>query len=154
VSRSFSRGKPLYNLPQLLARPADPVWFVEGELCADHLTKLGVLSTTSGGSTSAKHADFAPLAKRRVIIWPDNDEPGLRHAHEIAEGLSAVSASVRLVDIVKLNLPLKGDAVDWLKAHPDASSHDLNTLPMVPYTKVKSATVEAEIWPEQLSDDV
>jgi DNA primase len=120
----FPNGKPLYNLPQLLARPADPVWFVEGELCADHLTKLGVLSTTSGGSTSTKHADFAPLAKQRVIIWPDNDKPGLRYAHEVADKLIAVDASVRLVDIGKLNLPPRSDAVDWLMAHPDASSHD------------------------------
>jgi hypothetical protein len=33
----FLNGKTLYQLPQLIARPADPVWFVEGELCVDAL---------------------------------------------------------------------------------------------------------------------
>ncbi|MDQ3797605.1 MAG: hypothetical protein M3294_08615, partial [Pseudomonadota bacterium] len=140
----FPNGKPLYNLPQLLACSADPVWFVEGELCADRLTELGVLSTTSGGSTSATHADFAPLAKRRVIIWPDNDEPGLRHACQVADRLIELGASVHLVDVARLDLPDKGDVVDWLELHPGATDADLDKLPMVDYVKAKSAALEAE----------
>ncbi|MGH8501337.1 MAG: DUF3631 domain-containing protein [Gammaproteobacteria bacterium] len=127
----FPNGKPLYRLPDIAARPEDPVWFVEGETCADALAKLGVLATTSGPADSAKHADFSPLAKRNVIIWPDNDEAGLRHAREVADRLIELGATVRLVDIAKLNLPDKGDVVDWLEAHPKATAADLDALPMV-----------------------
>jgi hypothetical protein len=137
----FPNGKPLYNLPQLVAHPNDPVWFVEGERCADHLVKLRVLSTTSGGSASAKHAEFTPLANRHVIIWPDNDEPGLTHAQEVAEKLIDLGGVVRLVDVAKLGLASKGDCVDWLEAHPGATGADLNALPLLDYAK-------AEAWPE------
>jgi hypothetical protein len=140
----FPNSKTLYQLPQLIARPADPVWFVEGELCADALAKLGVLTTTSGGSTSASKADFSPLANRDLIIWPDNDEAGLRHAQEVAEKLIAVGASVRLVDITNLNLPPKGDAVDWLVLQPIAAQDDLDALPLVDYVKAKHSPVELE----------
>src|SRR5680860_596859 len=137
----FRNGKPLYRLPELSASPNDPVWFVEGEWAADHLARIGVLATTSGSAESAKHADLSPLAKRDVIIWPGNDEPGLRHAQEVAERLAASGATVRLVDIAKLNLPVKGDVMDWLALYPDATVAVLDRLPMVAYAK-------AEEWSE------
>src|SRR5215207_3180325 len=116
----FGCGKPFYRLPEIINPPDKALWFVEGEWSADHLARLGVLSTTSGGSTSANKADFAPLTKRHINIWPDNDEGGLRHAAEVAEKLIAVGAAVRLVDIKKLNLAPKGDCIDWLEEHPQA----------------------------------
>ncbi|MBA2490748.1 MAG: DUF3987 domain-containing protein [Gammaproteobacteria bacterium] len=110
-----------------------------------------MLATTSGGSTSAKHADFSPLAKRRVIIWPDNDEPGLKHAQEVADRLIELGATVRLVNTA--NLPPKGDVVDWLREHPKAKAADLDKLPLVDYAKAENVTVAAEVWPEPLSPD-
>ncbi len=143
----FPSGKPLYHLPELIARGDDAVWFSEGEPCADALTKLGVLATTSGGADSAKHTDFSPLAQRRVNVWPDNDEPGLRHAREVSDKLIELGATVRLVDVAKLNLPNKGDCVDWLAAHPGATGADLDALPMVNYAKAERAAVAAHEWP-------
>ena len=139
----FTNGKPLYRLPELAARSSNPVWFPEGENKVDALQRLGVLATTSGGSTSAKHADFSPLANRCVIIWPDNDEPGLRHAQEVADTLVALGATVRLVDIGQLNLPLKGDVVDWLNAHPNATSADLDRLPLIDYITLAIESADA-----------
>ncbi|HKF94723.1 MAG TPA: DUF3987 domain-containing protein [Gammaproteobacteria bacterium] len=149
----FPNGKPLYQLPQLIARPTDPMWFVEGEWNVDHLTRLGVLTTTCGGATSVKYADFAPLANRRVFVWPDHDEPGLNHAQEVAEKLIGLDASVRLVEVAKLKLPAKGDMVDWLEAHPRATVADLNKLPLVDYAKAENVTIKAELWPDPLSND-
>lgn len=144
----FPSGKPLLNLPDLIARVNAPAWFVEGELCADALAKLGMLATTSGGADSASHADFSPLANRRVNIWPDNDEPGLRHARQVANKLLERGATVRLVDIGKLNLPDKGDCVDWLAAHPQATATDLDKLPLVDApTNAENTTEAAEAWP-------
>ncbi|HKH20249.1 MAG TPA: hypothetical protein VKB53_05025 [Gammaproteobacteria bacterium] len=51
---------PINKLPELLADPDKLVWFCEGEWTADHLAKLGVLATTTGGNTSAAKADLAP----------------------------------------------------------------------------------------------
>ncbi|HKH20396.1 MAG TPA: hypothetical protein VKB53_05815 [Gammaproteobacteria bacterium] len=138
----FDGLKPLYRLPELVANPDKPVWFCEGEWCVDHLAKLNVLSTTSGGSTSDSKADFAPLAKRNVIIWPDKDKEGLKHAARVADKLLAVKAKVRVVKIDKLDLPDKGDVVDWLDKHPQATVGDLDKLDTVDY--VKAEVVEAE----------
>ena len=143
----YPDGRPLYRLPGLLARPADPTWFLEGENKVDALKHLGVLATTSGGANCASKTDFSPLTKRRVIIWPDNDEPGLRHAREVADRLVALDATVQLVDIDELNLPLKGDVVDWLKAHPNATAEDLEALPVVDYVKAERAGTDAYTWP-------
>ncbi|WP_308694505.1 hypothetical protein [Xanthomonas albilineans] len=47
-------GKVLYQLPELLAANVEAIVYVaEGEACADALTALGLLATTSGSSSSA-----------------------------------------------------------------------------------------------------
>lgn len=86
----FDNHKPLYRLFDLIQHPEEIVWITEGELCADHLCKLGLVATTSGGAESAASADWSPLAKRKIIIWPDNDEAGLRYANEVTKLLQSL----------------------------------------------------------------
>jgi len=125
----FPNGKPLYRLHELAARPGAPAWFVEGENCADALAKLGLLATTAGSTSSDERADFSPLAGRAVTIWPDNDAAGIGHAERVAVKLRALGCTVELIDARALGLPEKGDFVDWIEAHPDATSADLAKLP-------------------------
>jgi putative DNA primase/helicase len=127
----YPDGKPLYRLHELAARPEETVWLVEGEWCADALAKAGALATTSGAADSAGKADWRPLAGRQVIIWRDNDEPGRRYADAVADALLALGCTVRLLDVEKLGLPKKGDAVDWCKANPDATAADMAALACV-----------------------
>jgi putative DNA primase/helicase len=52
------------------------------------------------------------LRGARVVIVPDRDEPGRRHAEHVARSLSGVAASVRIVE-----LPGQGkDVTEWLAA--------------------------------------
>ena len=125
----FPDGAPLYRLPELAARADAPVWIVEGETCADALTGLGVVATTSGGADSASRADWSILAGRTVTIWPDHDEAGRRYADTVADILRGLGCAVSIVDAAVLDLPTKGDAVDWLTAHPDATADDVASLP-------------------------
>jgi len=117
----FQNGKPLYHLHELATRCDEEVFVTEGEWCADSLAKLGLLTTTTGAADSAAKADWSPLANRRVVIWPDNDEAGQRYAASVAAQVQGVGCTVRLVDVVTLGLPPKGDAVDWLAANPGAT---------------------------------
>ncbi len=126
----FPGGKPLYRLHALATRQ-DTVFVVEGETCADALAALGGLATTSGSADSADAADWTPLAGRTVTIWPDNDEAGQRYAATVAAKLRPLGCTVRMIDVATLNLPTKGDAVDWLAMHPNASADDLAGLPTV-----------------------
>jgi len=127
----FPDGKPLYRLHDLAARPHDGVIVVEGELCTDRLADRGLLTTTSGGADSAATSDWRPMAGRRATIWPDNDEAGRRYAQEVTEKLLTQGCTVRVIDVEKLGLPEKGDAVDWLAANPAATAADIAALPCV-----------------------
>ena len=121
-------GKPLYRLHKLLANPEKPVYWVEGEQKADALAKLGFIATTAGSCTSDESADFSPLAGRDVVIWPDHDEPGHQHGDRVAEKLRALNCQGEVLDVSSLGLQKHGDAVDWLRAHPDATAADIEAL--------------------------
>lgn len=125
----YPNGKPLYHLDELTARPADGVFVVEGETCADALAKPGLLTTTSGGAGSAEKADWSILSGRSVTIWPDNDEAGRHYAEAVADILLGLGCTVRMMDVAALNLPPKGDAVDWLAIHASATAEDISALP-------------------------
>jgi putative DNA primase/helicase len=126
----YPEGKPLYRLHDLVTRPDDMVVVCEGEWCADALAKTGLLATTSGAADSAGKADWRPLAGRTVMIWADNDEAGRRYAEAVADVLRALGCTVRLIDVSALNLPPKGDVVDWLAASADVTAADIAALPI------------------------
>lgn len=129
----ISGKNPLYYLPEILnSRNSDKIiWIVEGEYCADFLSKLGLLVTTSGSTESAFKTDWAPLAGRKIIIWPDNDDAGKRYAEAVSKILKVQNCSIQYVDIQQLNLPPKGDCIDWLENHPDATLQDIENLPLI-----------------------
>ena len=107
---------PLFGLPELIARPSERVFVVEGEKCACELATLGLLVTTSAhGAKSAHKTDWEPLAGREVVPLPDNDADGQTYAETVAQILSHLSppAAVQVVELP--DLPPKGDCVDWLE---------------------------------------
>ena len=134
----FESGKPLYALHTVASNPNAEVWIAEGEQKADALNKLGLVATTSGAADSAGKTDWRPLAGRHVTIWPDNDEAGRRYADAVTDALRTLDCTVRLIDVAALNLPPKGDAVDWLAANRDSTAADISAL----------ASIDSEGWPK------
>jgi len=122
----FANKKPLYNLHSL--KNADTVYWVEGEKCADALNELGLCATTSGGATSHDKADFEPLRGKNISIWPDNDKAGIDHANAVAASLISIGCTVDRLDLSAIGLPDKGDVIDWLAIHPQATKDDINGL--------------------------
>lgn len=106
----------LYRLPDLLAADPDASLFVcEGEKDADRLRALGLVATTNAMGASAWRPEYTEsLRGRRVVILPDNDDPGRSHAQKIAQSLDGVATSVTVVELP--GLPPKGDVSDWLDA--------------------------------------
>ncbi len=135
-------GKPIYRLHDLARAPDAVVMVVEGEKAADALAHIGVLATTSGSATSAEAADWTPLKGRRVIVWPDHDEPGAQYGRDVTACLLALGCDVSIIDVAALNLAEKGDAVDWLELHPEAAADDVLALHTAP------AEAPADEWPE------
>lgn len=99
--------RPLYNLPNILY--AEPVILVEGEKAADALIALGYSATTAMGGANAPvdKTDWTALKNKRVILWPDADEPGAKYARVVSPFLSALGAKVALVR------PPEGAADGW-----------------------------------------
>lgn len=159
---AFDEGKPIYRLHEIAGNPDAPVFVVEGESSADALAKLGVLATTSGGAGSAAAADWSPLAGRDVLVWPDFDEAGQQYGADVAARLRALGCDVRVIDVSALGLQPKGDAVDWLVAHPGATGADVLALSVVeaegeppPMLARRLADVQAEpvrwLWPGRIA---
>ena len=105
----------LYRLPELLARPDETVFVVEGEKDVDRLHAVGLLATTnSGGAGKWKTSYSECLRGRDVVILPDNDAPGRDHAARIAKSLQGIAESIRIVELP--DLPEKGDVSNWFDA--------------------------------------
>lgn len=141
--------KPIYGQLGIHRKPDATVYVVEGEACADALRRLGIVATTSGGETSANFADWSPLSGRDVVIWPDNDQPGRQYAEAVKAKVKGIAKSVRVVDVAKLQLPEKGDCVDWLASNANATEADIAALPVIVEAVEQPATITID-GPEPL----
>jgi len=103
---------PLYAIPTI--EKAKNVVLVEGEKCADALNELGIPATTCLGSSMAKDTDWTPLHGKRVVIWPDNDQPGRDYATDAEQALLPF-CTVSLVEPGGLGLAEKEDVVDYME---------------------------------------
>jgi putative DNA primase/helicase len=104
-----------YRLPKVLN--AETVYLPEGEKDVHTLEAWGLVgSCNPGGSgNSTLYAGWAGYFRgRHIVILPDNDEPGRKHAAAVAADLFGVAGSVRIVELP--GLPAKGDVTDWRDA--------------------------------------
>ncbi|MBX3356336.1 MAG: DUF3987 domain-containing protein [Phycisphaeraceae bacterium] len=120
VNRAMPAPRPLWNLPELLALPADTwVYVCEGEKAAHAARAIGFMATCSaGGSGAPTQTDWSPLRDKFVVVLPDNDEPG----EEYADAVTALcrAAGAKQVRVLRLcehwpQLPEAGDIVDVLE---------------------------------------
>lgn len=129
---------------------ADEVWIVEGEKLADNLHSLGLCGTTMLGgagkwvSLCKRHGLHEPLSEKNIYILPDNDEPGRRHADEIACSLLGFASSAQVVALS--GLEHKQDVSDFIAAHGEQAKAML--------LKLSGEAPEHEPGPEIQSDNV
>ena len=103
-----------YRLPDMLAQPDAPVFIVEGEKCVEAARSIGILATTNSGGANNWNEKLNHWFKNRdVVVLPDNDETGRRHAGTITQHLKDTAQSIKVIELP--GLPDKGDLVDWLK---------------------------------------
>jgi putative DNA primase/helicase len=106
-----------YRLPQVIqaVQAGGTVLIPEGEKDVNNLVELGLTATCNpmgAGKWRDRYSDY--LSGASVVILPDNDEPGRRHAEEVARSLHGKATSVKVLELP--NLPEKGDVSDWLEA--------------------------------------
>ena len=86
---------PLYNLDKLAGRPDAPVIICEGEKSADAAAVIfqkSVAVTAPGGANAADKADWSVLRGRKVLVWPDDDAPGLTYGRKVCAMLAALDS--------------------------------------------------------------
>jgi hypothetical protein len=116
----------LYRLPDVRRAVADGkrVYIAEGEKDVESLVGLGFFATTNPGGAGKWRAEFAEaLRGARVVIVPDSDEPGRRHAEQIAASLHGVAKTVKVV-----NVPAGKDVTEWLERY---NGNKTELLPLV-----------------------
>jgi 5S rRNA maturation endonuclease (ribonuclease M5) len=115
--QGFGNDRPLYGLEQLREKPTSPVLIVEGEKTCDaarlnRLFKDMAVVTWNGGAAAVQKSDWSVLKDKTVIVWPDNDNPGLNAANKISKILKAQgNQNVSIVDL-PATLPHKWDLAD------------------------------------------
>jgi putative DNA primase/helicase len=74
---------------------------------------IGLPATCNSGGAGNFKPDLAPyFTGKDIVIFPDNDEPGRKHAVMVARILHPVAKSVRIIEIP--DLPLRGDVSDFI----------------------------------------
>ncbi len=104
----------LYKLPNLLkaVQSGELVFIVEGEKDADALGALGLTATTNPHGAGKWREEYSDTLKgAHVVILPDNDDAGRKHAESVAKLLWGKAKSIKIVE-------LSGDGIkdvsDWL----------------------------------------
>lgn len=106
----------LYRLPQVLeaVKNGETVFIPEGEKDCNNLAALGLVATCNpmgAGKWREHYSDH--LKGATCIILADNDNPGRKHAQQVAKSLFRKAASVKVIEFP--DLPKKGDVSNWLE---------------------------------------
>jgi hypothetical protein len=111
----FPRDVGLYRLPELCAAdPGETIFVPEGEKDVDRLRAGGLIATTNPGGTRRgwRAAYSRSLQERHVVVLPDADGPGKRHAASVAADLAGTARSVVLLELPRTYG--RDDVSDWL----------------------------------------
>jgi putative DNA primase/helicase len=109
----------LYRLPQIIE--AHTVLIVEGEKAADVLNKQlidcrfapAVVATCNPHGAGKWREEFSQALKEKTVyVFPDNDEPGEKHAFEVARSVHGVALECKIVELA--GRKPKWGADDWL----------------------------------------
>ena len=107
-------------------RDKNQIIIVEGEKCVEALWERGIASTCNAGGANKWPDELNHYFKGKdVIILPDNDEAGRKHAKLVRRKLSKTSNTVKCITLD--GLPEKGDVFDWF-TNPDNTIEKLKML--------------------------
>ena len=104
---SWEENRCLYNEDKLKENPDKPVLISEGEKAAAYGSKHYkdyVHVSWSGGSKAVHKTNFQHLKDREVILFPDNDDDGIRAMTHVAKTLieGEITNNIKIVDVKDL----------------------------------------------------
>jgi hypothetical protein len=140
---------PLWGTERAPNWPDGSVVITEGEKAATAVQGAGKAVLASYGAEHRPTAEALEVLRgREVILWPDNDEPGVRHMTDMAERLDGIAAELKWIT------PTGGkgdDAADELGLAEDPRAALLEVAKrIVPVPVANEPAVSA---PEEKPDD-
>lgn len=104
--KAFPDPRPLYNLHRICHDTSAQIVIVEGEKCAELLQTVFdgvnapiVVVAWQGGCKAVDKADWSPLQNKRIVLWPDSDEPGRKAMLQISATLQSSGCKVKIIQV-------------------------------------------------------
>lgn len=136
----------LYHLPEIIRAVADGqnIYICEGEKDVEAARALGLVATCnamgadngSGNKWLPEFADY--LINADVVVVPDQDDPGKRHAAWVIQTLTGKARNVGRLDV-----PVGKDLADWIEA--GATVADIESL-IVEAIEVETPPAKDELF--------
>lgn len=137
----FAGGlRPLYNDPEAIER-ADNILVVEGEKAAIAASnrcfgRPWVVTTWAGGASAVEKSDWNTLHGKKVVIWPDKDQPGLLAANKIKAILAQMNVPSHIIQ------PPDKFPEKWDLAEPNPDGIDNSMIINMIIEGIKLAKIE------------
>lgn len=102
-----------YNLPAVI--DAQLVYIVEGEKDVEAMKSKGLIASCNPFGAGKWRDEYSEWFRDKLVaILPDNDEPGSKHAEQVAASLHGIAKEVLIISLP--DLPPKGDVSDFFDA--------------------------------------
>lgn len=153
--------RPLYRLNELLSSPQKDVLVVEGERTCEAAQKIFpdmLVTTWAGGTGGVKKTVWDPLKDRKIVLWPDNDGPGIRSMYLIAGIINAANPEnvpLMVFDQAIEDLPEGWDLADKVDNETHSPEYLLSKAEPVDMDKLRSReaqSVDAGTWIKKFAD--
>ena len=112
-------NRVLFHLSHVLTAKSkgQTIYIVEGEKDVEALVSLGECATCNPGGAGKWQAGYTEsLTGAKIIIIPDRDEPGRKHAALVVRELTGKAESIQVVELPDRNGRKVKDAADWVSA--------------------------------------
>lgn len=138
--------RPLYGLRNI---NSEYVLVCEGEKATDAAAKItkdvGYSCVTwSCGSQAYKNTDWSPLEGKKVLLWPDEDDPGVKAMNGVYECIKDIAKEIKIIG-VDAGSNTKNDAYDFLKDGKKWEDVKSWASPMIRVLKEEKLVIPAEI---------
>lgn len=126
--------KVIYNLPNVVngVKENKTIYIVEGEKDVNNINALGLIGTTNVGGASSKLNDSKWLPEYNeyfkgadVVVLPDSDEAGFRHAYNLYSNLYKIAKSIKFGIFNEKFLKEKFDVSDVIKHYNIKTKEEL-----------------------------
>jgi hypothetical protein len=104
-----------YRLEEIVL--ADEAFFVEGEKDVETLRRIDIVASTNTGGSGGWQKEFAEYFRgKRVVVLPDQDEPGYKWAGRVLSNLYGIAGELKRVDLPGPAFGSGADVTDWLNS--------------------------------------